>query len=388
MKRFLFIIAAAACMTVACKKEENKALSPDKQKSYIQDVCVEAIELIDIDNWKPQANVIKGSVATFDNVKPDKSVDNWLASIEPKDGDEVRLSSITGAFSVSNGNLTYTASDALTLDYSINEVLPCTAKVVIEDSETKLALALDDSDASGSEPKEKHILLYIPSSITFNVISGEEEGFRLKLGTDIKLAGNEPTPYDSYGITAKVVSGDYSINLTRAYYSPTEIAWASDFSKGNTVIFRGSIKAEGELVWDEENGDYEPSFKKSSGEAEIEFSLLDKVGISGRVSLDKIKSTIAEYGEPASENEAKKYVKDLEKCFNLSLTCDGDKQAKLGLELDEKEGIIPVIRFEDGSKYQLPEEYFNEDSFGSVISALESLIGKINSVFDDEEAGA
>lgn len=386
MKRILFIISAAVCLTVACKKEESSALSPDKQKSYIQDTAVEAVQLMDMDNWKSQANIIKGSVTIFDGVKPDQSVENWLSSIEPKDGDEVHLSAIKGAFTISEGSLSYAPSDALTLEYSINGVLPCMAQVDITDSDTKIAVSLDDSD-SDVEPKKKTCLVYVPSEVDFKVTAAGEEGFRMKLGADFKLAGTEPTPYDTYGITASVVSGEYSINVSRAYYSPTEIAWAASFAKGSTVIFEGSVKANGNLVWETVNESYEPSLEKSSGEAEIEFSLLGKVGIRGYASLDKIKNVLSG-GEPATEAEARKLVKALEKCISLSLICDGKKQASLGLELGQEGEIMPVIRFEDGSAYQLPEEYFNENSFGSVISAVSALLEKIDSLFNDKEADA
>ena len=396
MKKTALIAMAAVLCFAACDKEEGKSLSPDKQKSYIQDVAVEAIEMLDIDNWKPQANIIAGTIGekgALSNAKPDANLDAWAKGFE--DITELRLSAIKGAFTVRDGVVSRADSDKLTLDYSINGVLPCHAEIVVEDSEMAIALPedfFDDAESDSAyeqyrikpltpdaEPSQP-VMLWIPKSIDASLTAAGEEGLRMHIGADINMAGAEPTPYDTYSISYSFQSGDYTVSLDKAYYSPTEIEYSSSFKKGQTTILAGSFLAKGELAWRQWEDDYAVDKNATTGTIEVSASLLDKVSVNGLVDYTKY-IKLVNTASITSEAEAKKFARDLEKCFDISLSCKGSKQARLGFAYLGEEGIQPVIRFEDGSSYQLPEEYFSEDAFYGVIEAADNLMSRIEDTF-------
>lgn len=391
MKKTALIAMAAVLCFAACQKDEGKALSPDKQKSYIQDVAIEAVEMLDIDNWRPQANIFVGSFGangTLANAEPDAELEKWAKGLENLQ--ELRLSAILGEFTVANGIVSRKDSDKLTLDYSINEVLPCHAEIVIEDSETSVTIPAIEIDieskevvpagikplSSTPEAEPATIPFWIPKSIDARLSAAGEEGLAFHLDADVNLAGSEPTPNDTYSLKSTFTSGDYAISFGRAYYSPTEIEFSSSFKKGGTTILESSIIANGELKWLEDDGDYELDQAKSEGKVKVSASILGKVSVNGSADFSKYKKLIAG-ASITSEDEARQFAKNLEKCFDLYFSCKGSKQARLGFAYLGEEGIQAVIRFEDGSSYQLPEEYFNEESFTDLMETSVKIFNKI-----------
>ena len=67
MKKYLFILMAAGCLAVACEKK-GEVLSPDDQKSVIEETAVQAVEAVDLDNWKGTADMLVTSAGVVVNV--------------------------------------------------------------------------------------------------------------------------------------------------------------------------------------------------------------------------------------------------------------------------------------------------------------------------------
>lgn len=380
----LLIIAAGAILSVACqKKEKGKVLSPDEQKSRLEEVGIQAVNEMDLDNWKPTCDFLVESFNILDDIKTDESVETWTKAMETKwEVDEsteiIDLSVINGKFTIANGTLHRDDSKDLTLDYALKNGTACNAAGSVKNSSTKVVVS--------SSSTHKNWLI-VPSAIDFALASAGKDEVTINVTTDLTLAGDEPTPLDKYSVTSKVVAGDYTINLSRAYYSTSEIGTQFAFSHGKVDILEGEFLAKGKLALDKENG-YDPIYEECSGEADVTIKVMGgDVTVTGSANYNKFLDVEKKYANEKNANEStmKEMVKELEGCFDLTLIIDKAKQAKLGLELLAGESgqpeITPVLRFQDGSSYQLPEEYFNEKSFQGLIDAVNALVNKIDKYF-------
>ena len=116
----------------------------------------------------------------------------------------------------------------------------------------------------------------------------------------------------------------------------------------------------------------------------VDADFLEQVGFYGSVNSSKLNKL---EDQLISIEDEKKAVKKI--CSTLEDACDiymyfngnrADKQAYLGFEpmLDDDEWYVePVIRFSDGSSYQLVEDYFSENNFESILNRLENRLEEI-----------
>ena len=85
-----------------------------------------------------------------------------------------------------------------------------------------------------------------------------------------------------------------------------------------------------------------------------------------------------------NEVEAKAMAAAAELNSNLTLYIQRTAQAKLGFEAmyDEEYkywSILPIIRFEDGSEYMMPEEFFSPNSFPKTVEAVNKALAQMES---------
>ena len=396
MKKITLIaLAAVTILSIGCKKEkEGKILSPDEQKNYIEETAIEAINMSDLDYWKPNADFTIEAINLIDRVEPDDATGQYMNSVNKSfDQSEYKrlidFSKISGNFSISKDTvLTRAAADDLTLAWNSEDGSACNAAIDIKSSESSIMYSSRTSTEDGKEVTYEY-WVNIPKSVNFNAKKAGKEMADFGVTTDLKFSGNVPDEEkDDYSVTAYVKFADYVIEVTRAHYSTSEIATVASFRKGDANIFKVDLLAKGKLAFE---ADGDPDMGKTSGTVKVSGSVLDKVIVNGNLDYDKyLAATSKEY--PNTMEGATAFAADLEASLNITLTCDKREQAKFGVEAvtethDDGEieyDVIPVIRFTDGSAYQLPEDFFSEESFKGVIDALQTLIDKVDAYLGGE----
>lgn len=393
MKKIYFAIAALAVMAAACQPEEKKGevLSPDESKVTLDETLTKAVEMVDVENWQSTAALITDAEAVSQNLETDETVYTWLSTVmQSFNSEQDGISIITydaskakGAFTIADNKLSVAESDALTLSATLPSGTVCDADVKIADKGTKVLVETDyATDEAGNETEEVtgKVYVIVPTSVDATVNAAGQKALGVNLTTKLNLAGEAPTPTDTYEATAKVTSGSYTLAVTRAKYSPTEIVVNSEFKYGKTTVFAASLSAKGNVVFT----DGEPDLAKTSGKVNTSIKILNDVELKGDADWTKLSQYV---GTPIdTEENAKAIVAVLEECVNLTLYIQKTAQAKLGFEVVVEPGstdwnILPVIRFEDGSAYQLPEEFFSEDGFPKTIEAINNLVAGIDALF-------
>ena len=389
-KTTLVIFAAIAILSIGCKKEkEGKVLSPDEQKDYIETVAVEAINLIDFDYWKPTADFIVGTEKVASNCETDKSFEDFTdAFYEAFDkGDHKTVydfSTLKGHFFIDNNAIKYEKASKFSADWKLEDGSACKLTGAVTSSKKEILVAENTRyDDNGTEYVEEEWVV-IPTKVTVKATKGGKTMGNLDLATDFSIKGDFPDPAtDKISVTAGFSAGDYKVSVTRAKYSPTEIATTFNFNKGKKQIFKFDLLAKGKLSF-EEDGD--PDLEKTTGTVKVSGNVLNKVKLTGTLNWSKYVALAKEQKDPKTLEEAQAIAKDMESIVKIVLNCGNRDQARLGFEAiadTEQEGaetysIEPVVRFTDGSAYQLPKEYYTEDSFEDVFEAFSALTKKIN----------
>ena len=400
MKKVFLILAAVACIAVSCNRDEKgKVLSPDQSKETLDETMTKAVQMLEVDHWQSTADFITASVEVFDSIKsPNASFYEWSGntmaswSVENDEYDEIcyDLTKVNGTLKVVGDSLVVEEGTGLNLAYDLPDGTPVAGALTVKNSATKALMDVDyywDSDKhdyTDSVLAKRYLI--VPASIEGNLTAGTGKVAGMKLTTDVKLAGEEPRPTDSYAATLQISAEKYVFSITRAKYSPTEVLLDASIKYDNHTVVAASFEAKGNLVFDEED---DIDVYKTTGKVKASFSILDNVQVKGDVNFTEfVKVT-----EMADSTEALAKAKALaaEKYTNLTLYIDKTAQAKLGWEPSNAEGyweVIPVVRFTDGSEYMLPEEFFSPNGFPKTVEAVNKALAQMDSFLNGGEEEA
>ena len=383
MKKYLFILMAAGCLAVACEKK-GEVLSPDDQKSVIEETAVQAVEAVDLDNWKGTADMIVTSAGVVASSTPDDGMQDWIESLNDifvlsntgKDYEvmEVDLTKITGEFSVlDDGKIVRTNTrSGLSLGYYLPDDTFCKATATIKNSSTKILIDENydrEYDGSGNVTKETLMgqqWLIVPSFVDVKLTAAGKTEVRAKFTTDFEIAGNEPRPTDKLSATADISFGGYNLYISRAKYSDTNVELKANFKKGKTSILSATFSAKGKLAFEEDD---DLDIMSTDGKVNVTASLMETVDLKGTLDWTAYKR---------AQNSMDPTTAPTEEGF----------KARLGFEPvveNNNFDLYTVIRFEDGSAYQMAEEFFNPADYGRVLEAVSSLLAKVTEYIDGIE---
>ena len=399
MKKVFVLVAVAALFAVSCKDDtKGEVLAPDQEKETLDETCTKAIEMLSVENWQETDGIITGTAEVVSNINPDASLYEWLGNtmesfyVENEDYDLMIIdpSTVKGAFSVVNDTLYVAESNALTLDYALEDGTACKAAFDVKASSTRLLVNQEESiSETGETTITGKTYLVVPESVNAQLNADGKKAVAAKLTAKVGVAGEVPAFNDTFEGTAEFECGSYTLAVTRAKYSTSEIALSTSFKYGKTTILAANFTAKGKLVFNAENE--EPDLMKTTGKVDANIALLDNVELKGDFDWDKVKTLV---GSPMSGTEAsaKELAAKLEEYVHLTLYIQKTAQAKLGFEaVSCVEGgsiaevvwdVKPVVRFEDGSQYQLPEEFFSPEGFPKTIEAVNNLLAEIEAAFN------
>lgn len=391
MKKVFLLLAAAACLAVSCKHEEKgEVLSPEENKATLDETMTKAVQMLEVDHWQGTADLITGSAVVLQDITPDESAANWLTEAtgtwySEADGVDITtidLEKIQGTLTVKDNTIYATEGKGLNVAYSLEDGTAVAANVTVKNSSTKLLLDedYDYQQIPGGEDYQNVLIskeyLIVPASVDAVVTADGKQAASVKLTTDLNVANETPTPNDSFSATLAVSADKYTFSLTRAKYSPTEVAVDASIKYDKTTVVAASFEAKGKIGVDEDQ-DLDPL--ATTGKVKASFKILDNVELKGDLNWDEFKNLIG--NNDNTEAAAKELAAKAEKCVNLVLYVQKTAQAKLGFEAYQPAENVwsaqPVIRFEDGSQYMLPEEFFNPENFPKTVDAVNAALAQM-----------
>ena len=394
MKKVFLLLAAAACLAVSCKEEKGPVLTPDQNKETLDETCTKAVELLEVENWQSTADLITASVEVFQSVEgTDEGWEEFAEtnlSIETTIHDEepyeylIDLSKANGKITIKDNIVHGEAGTGLSVAYTLADGTAVDGKLTVKNSKTTALVDTDYSskwDESGNwyQTLWSKTYLVVPAEINAVINAGGKKVASAKITTDVKMASEEPKPTDTFSATCEVSADKYTFAVTRAKYSPTEVALNASIKYDKQTVVAATLEAKGKVATDED-GDID--IEKTTGKVKASFKVLDNVEVKGDLNWTEF---VKISDMPCTnEVEAKAMAAAAELNSNLTLYIQRTAQAKLGFEAmyDEEYkywSILPIIRFEDGSEYMMPEEFFSPNSFPKTVEAVNKALAQMES---------
>lgn len=403
MKKVFLLLAAVACIAVSCKDKEEKGpvLTPDQNKETLDETCTKAVELLEVENWQSTADLITASVEVFSSIEgADEGWEEFAEknlSYETTIRDEepyeylIDLSKANGKITIKDHILYGEAGTGLSIAYTLADGTAVDGKLTVKNSKTTALVDTDYNEMYDEENGWYQTLwsktyLVIPASIEGTLNAGGKKTAGVKITTDVNMAGEEPKPTDTFAATCEVSADKYTFAVTRAKYSQTEVALNASIKYDKQTVVAATFEAKGKIATDEDGEEIDPL--ASTGNVKATFSIMDNVQLKGTLNWTEI-AKIAE-NQIKTEEDAKALATAAEKYINLTLYIQNTAQAKLGFEAiyDEEYtewNVEPVIRFEDGSEYVMPEAFFTEANFPKTVEAVYKALGEMSAFLNGPE---
>ena len=392
MKKVFLLLAAAACLAVSCKEEKGPVLTPDQNKETLDETCTKAVELLEVENWQSTADLITASVEVFQSVEgTDEGWEEFAEknlSIETTIRDEepyeylIDLSKANGKITIKDNIVHGEAGTGLSVAYTLADGTAVDGKLTVKNSKTTALVDTDynnnwDAEGNFYQTVWSKTYLVVPAEINAVINAGGKKVASAKITTDVKMASEEPKPTDTFSATCEVSADKYTFAVTRAKYSPTEVALNASIKYDKQTVVAATLEAKGKVATDED-GDID--IEKTTGKVKASFKVLDNVEVKGDLNWTEF---VKISDMPCTnEVEAKAMAAAAELNSNLTLYIQRTAQAKLGFEAmyDEEYkywSILPIIRFEDGSEYMMPEEFFSPNSFPKTVEAVNKALAQM-----------
>ena len=226
----------------------------------------------------------------------------------------------------------------------------------------------------------------IPENVKVTLKRGNEIMMSAELATKLDMQDEEfNIEEDSYSVSLTTKIADYTFCLNKAKYNAQADAAIEYYvKKGNKTLLSTAISAD-LSYWNDE--------LKELSNADISFSIMDKVCIKGTCSDVMDIAYLIEEAEDYDDNENKfkSYISSINDLIDLGIYYDGSnvKQAYVRLEAARYEDwgyeywdFEPVICFGDGTKYNTFDVFFNENDFRDLIYGFEDMIRDFERLLD------
>lgn len=217
---------------------------------------------------------------------------------------------------------------------------------------------------------------------------------------------------DSFSVKTTVsINGFEVVSEKVAFDAATGKASAkAEFKKNGECLIKTSAAADVKLhtedyTWEDSSdsyGTYEYVVLDMAKNIDVSMDIIGEIQVKGTCSnaVEASESLEAMWdalydGNTANMTEAKRHLDNFNSKFKLNVYYDGTdvKQATVAFDLETYEDeyydyvdydLIPIIIFEDKSKYKV-EEFFTENAFGSLIDSFEALCESFNELFAFED---
>lgn len=206
---------------------------------------------------------------------------------------------------------------------------------------------------------------------------------------------------DSFSVQTTVSINGFEVVSEKVAYDGAKgkASLQAEISKNGENLISTSASADAELAIEEDDYFYDYVVVTKAKNIDLSLNILDEIQVKGTCSnaveayesLDLMWDALYRY-DTADMTEAKRHLDNINAKINLNVYYDGTdvKQATVAFDLEsykddysgyENYNLIPIIIFEDGSRYKI-EEFFTESAFGELIdsfqefcSSFEELVG-------------
>ncbi len=215
---------------------------------------------------------------------------------------------------------------------------------------------------------------------------------------------------DSFSVKTTVSINGYEIVSEKISYDGTtgKAAINGNLKKGGESLFSTSASADvkfsiNEETWEDEygSGSYTYFVVNKASNIDLSMDIIGEIQAKGSCSnaveatesIEQMWDALYS-GSSASVSEAKRHLDNFNTKININVYYDGTdvKQASIAFDLETYEDryddyvyydIIPIIVFEDGSKYKI-EEFFTENAFGDLVDSFYEFCESFADVFGFE----
>lgn len=253
--------------------------------------------------------------------------------------------------------------------------------------------------------------LYMPEKVT--ALLSSSSGKLAEIEADLEYKGAKAGEFDlasdQIGLGASFSVAGYTLKVTKADLFADNADAEFVLSWGETPIVTIEAKETGHAFVHndrEDSGSYSYDGRSEQWEqkrtgytigaypksAEVSVDILGKLLLKGNVDITKVLELGEEFeASEGDELKVKAIAAAMEEAIKLEAFFDGStvRAAYFGVEpLIAEEGstvwtMVPVIRFEDGSAYALPEVFFNEEDFADLITGYSSFSQRVDEFFNE-----
>ena len=213
---------------------------------------------------------------------------------------------------------------------------------------------------------------------------------------------------DSFSTVFTVSMNGFEVVSEKIAYDGAkgQASYKTALKKNGQTLFSSSASGDVQLKEETENhddGDYKYNYTyvivSKAKNIQADFDLLGEIQGKGSCtnaveafeSLNAMWDALySDYGNNPDLNEAERHLDNFNAKFNIGVYYDGGnkEQAKIKFDLsayandygDSSYDLIPIIEFNDGSKYKI-EEFFTEDAFEELIDNFYALCDSFSEVF-------
>ena len=375
MKKLSLILVSCAVL-FACNKPEEKGtpLTPEEQKTKIEDTAIELMDACDAADFKEFVDLGKYISDTyFSNEDYDytavitKFMDWYgLFYTEGVSNDKlvIVLSQVTGEFNFGPTKVTYREADNLKLKIKDEQNRECVLDLVTSGSETAVTYIKDGNE----------LTVKVPQNIKLTLKRDAETLATFSFVFDLKLSDQINPSKDRIGVKSTLNVKAYSLQANILYDGANnQISSDGTLSKNGKMLISENLDGVVKLTGDDiEN----VGFENASGNISLDF--LGSVQVKGAISDFLKLYTVLNIYDDNSEASATEAAAKVNSLVSLSLYYDRTTTKQAHIEFEcvkdyEYYEVMPVIVFNDGSRY-LFDEYFNEENFSRLVSRFEEFI--------------
>ena len=405
-----------ATVFVSCAKDDksSKEYTADEQKTKLDKVATAFVNEFDLDNWKDVVEVMLPAVQAL------QSTDiSALAGVEPEVRTETidvaaklyivdyltDYSNVKGHYNITDGVVVAESGtfDDFHLAFSAEKHdYDAAVKVVNSKNEIVVYEYEYEDDGYWDEEEDNWVevsgmihkgttKVILPSKITATVTADKTTTFdvifNMSYSGPDKIDGDIPDLSKiKANVSTTIAAGDYTIDLSKLDISDNNVGETCTLSHGKKQMLKIDGNLKNFVV--KEEADYESGV--TCDNAEVTIDIMGEIQIKGFVKynsmMDAIRLASKGMSEETTAEDMNKMLETLKAFYSLDVYYDGgsSKQAWLELEADKYLEVVPVIVFQDGTRYagDAIEENFSEKTFAGTIAAVNALQTKVESYFN------
>ena len=429
MKRYfyyLLFLFLPFCVFVGCNDpfSPEEELTPDPKpdpkpdtttvfdKSKFEETAIEFMDEFnasDFENVMELAEYISNTYSEYETDEAEEWLDECLESlyIENDSSSEdyeiyeaiYRLSAFKGKFVAEDGRWVRSNSDNLSLHVKDQNRKPCVITLTTS-GDTKRVFCFADEiydevyDENGyyngyESVGEERVYVDVPEKITVVLTQDGKKLLEVVINTDLSsMKGDEfNLSKDKYNVSANLYFNGYTFDLKRVHYENNKESRVEfEFRHGSKVLLNSTLAVTPEILESAFEGD---DFYEEDGPVDFRDNLftvdiLDKMQI--KASCKDLQALLKVLDD---EEDDENLDSKVNRHLDTKLYYEGFEEAVAEIKFESVEEVwydgyrtytdydlIPVIVFNDGSRYSL-EEYFNEEDFNKVIKAFDKLFKEL-----------